>query len=273
MTAEITAVEIAAAEPAAVEFVAAEPAAVEFVAAEIAAAEPAAAEPAAAEPAAAEPVAVENTAAEFVAVENTAVEFVAVENTAVEFVAVENTAVEFVAVENTAVEFVAAEPAAVAEFAVAEFAVAEFAVAEFAVAEFAVAEFAVAEGISAVETPADAEMNSRTIREKVRKDFRKASRWLQLDDEEYVRLRNARGSFMMQSLENYIRALIASHDNDVLRLFALWLEFAESELANASVEKDLAKVPTGKFGFAVAEIAAAAETANEFLGSLERREE
>ncbi|KAE9972679.1 hypothetical protein EG327_009430 [Venturia inaequalis] len=89
----------------------------------------------------------------------------------------------------------------------------------------------------------------RTIREKVQKDFRKASRWLQLDDKEYVRLRDARESFMMQSLENYIRALIASdtHDNDVLRLFALWLEFAESELANASVKKDLDKVPTGKF--------------------------
>ncbi|TID18730.1 hypothetical protein E2P81_ATG05712 [Venturia nashicola] len=89
----------------------------------------------------------------------------------------------------------------------------------------------------------------RTLRDKVNKDFRKASRWLQLDDKEYMRLRDARESFMMQSLENYIFALMASdaHDNDVLRLFALWLEFAESELANTSVGKNLDKVPTGKF--------------------------
>lgn len=89
----------------------------------------------------------------------------------------------------------------------------------------------------------------RTMREKVQKDIRKGSQWLQLDDKEYVRLRDARESFMTQSLENYILALIASdsHDNDVLRLFALWLEFADSEVANTSVEKDLARVPTGKF--------------------------
>lgn len=89
----------------------------------------------------------------------------------------------------------------------------------------------------------------KTMRDKVQKDYRKASKWLQLDDKEYMRLRDARGSFMMQSLENYILALIASdaYDNDVLRLFALWLEFADSESANTSIGKDLDEVPTGKF--------------------------
>lgn len=89
----------------------------------------------------------------------------------------------------------------------------------------------------------------RTMREKMQKEFRKASKWFQLDDKEYMRLRDARESFMTQSLENYILALTASdsHDNDVLRLFALWLEFADSDLANASVGKHLASVPTAKF--------------------------
>jgi ataxia telangiectasia mutated family protein len=54
---------------------------------------------------------------------------------------------------------------------------------------------------------------------------------------------------MTQSLENYLLALSASdsHDNDVLRFFALWLEFADSDLANTSVEKHLTSVPTAKF--------------------------
>lgn len=89
----------------------------------------------------------------------------------------------------------------------------------------------------------------RTVRDKAQRDLKKTSRWLQLDDKEYKRLRGARESFLTQSLENYILALMASdsHDNDVLRLFALWLEFSESEVANTSVGKNLAQVPTRKF--------------------------
>jgi serine-protein kinase ATM len=89
----------------------------------------------------------------------------------------------------------------------------------------------------------------KVARDRIQKEFRKASNWFKLDDTEYKRLKNARESFMTQSLENYLLALSASdsHDNDVLRFFALWLEFADSDLANTSVGKHLASVSTAKF--------------------------
>jgi len=89
----------------------------------------------------------------------------------------------------------------------------------------------------------------KSLKDKYVKEFRKTSKWFNLDEKEYDRLRIARESFMTQSLENYLLALSASdsNDNDVLRFFALWLEFADSELANTSVGKHLASVPTAKF--------------------------
>lgn len=89
----------------------------------------------------------------------------------------------------------------------------------------------------------------RSGKDKMNKEYRRAGSWYKLDDTEYKRLRDARESFMTQSLENYLLALSASdsHDNDVLRFFALWLEFADSDLANTSVGKHLASVQTAKF--------------------------
>jgi ataxia telangiectasia mutated family protein len=89
----------------------------------------------------------------------------------------------------------------------------------------------------------------KTLKDRYMKEYRKTSNWFKLDKEEYDRLRDARESFMTQSLENYLLALSASdaHNNDVLRFFALWLEFADSDLANASVGKHLGNVPTAKF--------------------------
>lgn len=86
-------------------------------------------------------------------------------------------------------------------------------------------------------------------KDKIGREYRKASNWFKLDDTEYKRLRDTRESFMTQSLENYLLALSASesHDNDVLRFFALWLEFSNSNLANKSVGKHLTNVPTAKF--------------------------
>lgn len=80
-------------------------------------------------------------------------------------------------------------------------------------------------------------------------EYRKVEKWFKLDDHEYQRLRSARESFMTQSLENYLLSLSASDafDNDVLRFFSLWLEYADSIIANTAVRKHLDKVPSSKF--------------------------
>jgi ataxia telangiectasia mutated family protein len=54
---------------------------------------------------------------------------------------------------------------------------------------------------------------------------------------------------MEQCLENYLLSLTASdeHDNDALRFYAIWLENAESELANVTVSKHLGKIGSAKF--------------------------
>lgn len=50
------------------------------------------------------------------------------------------------------------------------------------------------------------------------------------------------------SLQNYLKSLEFSdhYDNDVLRFIALWLEFANLNLANSTVEANLSRVPSGK---------------------------
>ena len=73
--------------------------------------------------------------------------------------------------------------------------------------------------------------------------------WLQLDDDEYQRLKQSRDTFMHESLKNYLLALHASdeHDISILRFFAMWLENAESQPANTIVGKHLSGVPSWKF--------------------------
>ncbi|KAF2425727.1 ataxia telangiectasia mutated [Tothia fuscella] len=90
---------------------------------------------------------------------------------------------------------------------------------------------------------------SSTEKARCKSEFRKVEKWFKLDDHEYQRLRTARQAFMTQSLENYLLALAASddNDNDVLRFFAIWLEYAESQYANDSVNHHLSKVPSWKF--------------------------
>ncbi|KAI9829544.1 MAG: Serine/threonine-protein kinase tel1 [Phylliscum demangeonii] len=77
----------------------------------------------------------------------------------------------------------------------------------------------------------------------------KAKQWFDLDDREYQRLRESRQAFLTQSLENYLLCLQAcdSFDADVLRFCALWLEHADSDVANAAVGKGLREVPSRKF--------------------------
>jgi len=77
----------------------------------------------------------------------------------------------------------------------------------------------------------------------------KAKQWLKLDDQEFEHQKASREIFVQQSLQNYLLALHASDDHDlsVLRFFALWLEYSESDLANAVVKTHLPNVPSWKF--------------------------
>jgi ataxia telangiectasia mutated family protein len=92
-------------------------------------------------------------------------------------------------------------------------------------------------------------MKSGQEKSRIKHEYRKSEKWYKLDNHEYERLRRARESFMTQSLENYLLSLSASdaYDNDVLRFFSIWLEFADTSLANSSVSKHLGKVPSAKF--------------------------
>ena len=77
----------------------------------------------------------------------------------------------------------------------------------------------------------------------------KAKSWFDLDDKEFRRLRGNRQAFLRQSLENYLLCLKAcdQYDNDVLRFSALWLEHADSEIANEAVKKQIKQVSSRKF--------------------------
>ncbi|KIV99427.1 uncharacterized protein PV09_08859 [Verruconis gallopava] len=80
-------------------------------------------------------------------------------------------------------------------------------------------------------------------------ELSRARRWLRLDKAELERLRKIRESFVEQCIENYLRSLTASdeHDNNVLRFYAIWLEHADSELANSTVNAHIDHVSSHKF--------------------------
>lgn len=95
---------------------------------------------------------------------------------------------------------------------------------------------------------------ARAARNKQEKDnythqLRKVKKWHDLDNHEYQRLRASREAFLRQSLENYLLTLHAcnEHDGDVLRFFSLWLEYAETAIANTATHKHLSYVPSAKF--------------------------
>lgn len=90
---------------------------------------------------------------------------------------------------------------------------------------------------------------SKTMRETYRRSANRAHTWYKLDNAEYERLRKAREQFIRQCLENYLLSLHASDEfnNDALRVFSLWLEYSDTQLANDAVKLYLSKVPSGKF--------------------------
>lgn len=90
---------------------------------------------------------------------------------------------------------------------------------------------------------------SKSMRETYQRSARRAKTWYDLDNTEYERMRKGREQFLRQCLENYLLSLAASdeYNNDALRVFALWIEYADTELANDAVKLYLNKVPSGKF--------------------------
>lgn len=90
---------------------------------------------------------------------------------------------------------------------------------------------------------------SKGMRETYNRSARRAKGWYDLDNAEYERLRKGREQFLRQCLENYLLSLSASdeYNNDALRVFSLWLEYADTDLANEAVKSYLKAVPSGKF--------------------------
>lgn len=90
---------------------------------------------------------------------------------------------------------------------------------------------------------------SNTERNDLKRSLMAAQGWRDLDVLEEQRLKTIRGTYVQQSLQNYLLTLSASdnHDICVLRFFALWLEYSDDADANAVVQKYLPRVPSWKF--------------------------
>lgn len=90
---------------------------------------------------------------------------------------------------------------------------------------------------------------SKSMREIYHRNARRAKGWYNLDHTEFERLRKGREQFLRQCLENYLLSLSASdeYNNDALRVFSLWLEYSDLDLANTAVQTYLKDVPSGKF--------------------------
>lgn len=94
-------------------------------------------------------------------------------------------------------------------------------------------------------TPASQKDNKRNLKSAALR----VQQWYNLDNQEYQKARTTRDEFVRQSLENYLRALKACDDfnSSVVRFFALWLEYSDSDSANRAVEEALQQVPSWKF--------------------------
>lgn len=94
-----------------------------------------------------------------------------------------------------------------------------------------------------------AKMAKGQQRDHMRSNARRAKKVADIDMQEYQRLRGNKETFLCQCLENYLLALQASdtYNNDVLRVFSLWLEYSNTPQANEAMGKYLGEVPSGKF--------------------------
>ncbi|KAF8475673.1 hypothetical protein BDZ91DRAFT_649584 [Kalaharituber pfeilii] len=82
------------------------------------------------------------------------------------------------------------------------------------------------------------------------KSFRgKAKQLLNLDELEYIRLRENREAFLEKSIGNYLRCLEVcdDYDQDAIRFCSLWLQYSTNEKANRAASLTLNKVPSRKF--------------------------
>lgn len=105
---------------------------------------------------------------------------------------------------------------------------------------------------------------SKSMRETYQRSARRAKTWYELDHTEYERMRQGREQFLRQCLENYLLSLAASdeYNNDVLRVFALWIEYADTDLANDAVKQYLDKVPSGKFALLMNQLSSRLQAEN-----------
>lgn len=83
----------------------------------------------------------------------------------------------------------------------------------------------------------------------LKRNLIKSKNWFKIHQEDLQRQVTSREEFLRQSLENYLLSLSASdeHDSNALRFTALWLEHAETQLANEAVSRHLETVPSRKF--------------------------
>ena len=94
-------------------------------------------------------------------------------------------------------------------------------------------------------------LNSRDSknREGVKHAIVKAKNWYKLDDQDFQRVFKNRESLILRCLENYLLSMKACDDfpNDSLRVLSIWLNQAENERVNKTVNKYLRHVPSIKF--------------------------
>ncbi|KAG8630912.1 hypothetical protein KVT40_000052 [Elsinoe batatas] len=95
----------------------------------------------------------------------------------------------------------------------------------------------------------DKRLSDKNERHEVRRRYNKAKQWLDLDNQEYHRMKKVRDELVTQALANYLRALAVSdkYDAYVVRFFALWLDHDDSNEAQMAVEQSLKDVPSWKF--------------------------
>jgi serine-protein kinase ATM len=93
------------------------------------------------------------------------------------------------------------------------------------------------------------EAKSKDVRDVHKRSAHRALKWAEIDMKELQQLLHYKDTFLRQSLENYLLALKACdlHDRDVLRVFALWLEYSETPQATEAINSHLFEVPTSKF--------------------------